>query len=146
MCHHRGAGSGDPSAAARTRAAARSAHRRALGLTRRRIEQREYAAARQSPPPARPRASYSSSRTARWTQSRHQHGAASLVATLAEGDHFGAAQLVYGGEWPHSFRAVTPCVTLALTRQAFEQQLSASARLRAHVDTSKTPQPRRHNR
>jgi len=68
-----------------------------------------------------------------------QHGAASLVATLAEGDHFGAAQLVYGGEWPHSFRAVTPCVTLALTRQAFEQQLSASARLRAHVDTLQDP-------
>jgi Phage capsid-like protein/Cyclic nucleotide-binding domain len=68
-----------------------------------------------------------------------RYGEASLIGTLAEGDHFGAAELLRGGEWPLTFRAVTPCVTLALTREAYERRLAASAELRTHIDTVLDP-------
>lgn len=63
-----------------------------------------------------------------------KHGGASLLGTLTEGDHFGATELLRGGDWPHTVKAVTPCVTLALPRAAFERQLAASTALRAHID------------
>jgi encapsulin shell SprI-like protein/cyclic nucleotide-binding protein len=63
-----------------------------------------------------------------------KHGDASVLGTLTEGDHFGATGLLRGGDWPYTVKAVTPCVTLALPREAFERQLTASAALRAHID------------
>ncbi|WP_028925829.1 family 2B encapsulin nanocompartment shell protein [Pseudonocardia acaciae] len=63
-----------------------------------------------------------------------KYGDASVLGTLTDGDHFGAAELMRGGEWEFTGAAVTRCVALVLTREAFERQLSASPGLRAHID------------
>lgn len=63
-----------------------------------------------------------------------QHGADSLLGTLTGGDHFGASELVGGGHWRYTYRAVTPCITLVLTRQAWQRRREADPELRAHLD------------
>ncbi|GAA5165254.1 family 2B encapsulin nanocompartment shell protein [Pseudonocardia eucalypti] len=65
-----------------------------------------------------------------------QHGAESLLGTLTGGDHFGATELVGGGHWRLGYRAVTPCITLALTRRAWERWREADPELREHLGTA----------
>jgi hypothetical protein len=39
-----------------------------------------------------------------------RYGEPSLLGTMADGDYFGVAELLGGGDWPFTVRAVTPCV------------------------------------
>lgn len=72
------------------------------------------------------------------------HGRANTVGTgkygdevvldvLADGDHFGADALLDEGSWPYAVKAVTPCIVLTLTRQAFQEVADSSETLRAQV-------------
>ncbi|MDQ6616934.1 MAG: cyclic nucleotide-binding domain-containing protein [Actinomycetota bacterium] len=59
----------------------------------------------------------------------------SLLGTLRGGGHFGAQVLVEPeSTWEYSVKAVTGCTVLTLPRQAFQDLLSRSDTLRAHVE------------
>jgi CRP-like cAMP-binding protein len=68
-----------------------------------------------------------------------KYGAPAVVDTYADGDHFGDRQLTEPpGNWDHTVRAVTDCIVLSLTREAFEQAVNQSESLRAQVEQYRT--------
>ncbi|MGH3389330.1 MAG: family 2B encapsulin nanocompartment shell protein [Actinomadura sp.] len=64
-----------------------------------------------------------------------QYGDQIVVGVLADGDHFGAQSLVQqDGEWEFTFRAVTACTVMALSRQSFQELLDQAEILRGWVE------------
>lgn len=60
------------------------------------------------------------------------------LGVLADGDHFGDQAMVNpSGTWAFTVSAVTPCTTLALSRQALEGLLEESTALQAHLEKFK---------
>ncbi|MDS0149669.1 cyclic nucleotide-binding domain-containing protein, partial [Amycolatopsis sp. CM201R] len=57
-----------------------------------------------------------------------------VLGTLADGDHFGDSALIDdGGIWEFTAKAVTTCTVLSLPRTAFDDVLTRSETLRAHL-------------
>ncbi|SFW86047.1 family 2B encapsulin nanocompartment shell protein [Amycolatopsis australiensis] len=62
------------------------------------------------------------------------YGDQTVLGTLADGDYFGEAALLSGEEiWEFTAKAVTACTVLTLPRAAFEDVLSRSENLQAHL-------------
>jgi hypothetical protein len=70
-----------------------------------------------------------------------KYGDPVVLATLADGDYFGDGALVgAGSRWEFTAEAATATTVLALSRESFDECLTRSAELRAHVEgLSKTP-------
>ena len=63
------------------------------------------------------------------------YGDQTILATLADGDHFGETALLHNdGIWEFTAKAVTTCTVLTLPRPAFDDVLSRSETLQAHLD------------
>lgn len=61
-----------------------------------------------------------------------------VLDVLADGDHFGDQAVVESRDrWPFTAKAVTPCTVLGLPQKVFEDLISQSEGLRAHVDRFK---------
>lgn len=72
-----------------------------------------------------------------------EYGDPAVLATLADGDHFGAPALLEShGQWDCTIKTITACTVLVLPREAFEEQVGRSAELRAHIDIVRS-RPRR---
>ncbi|WP_204070797.1 family 2B encapsulin nanocompartment shell protein, partial [Sphaerisporangium krabiense] len=63
------------------------------------------------------------------------YGDNTILATLADGDHYGDHTLTTTGDatWEHTIQAVTPTTTLTLTRQDFQQLLAINPTLATHL-------------
>ncbi|MBB4701654.1 hypothetical protein BJ982_003198 [Sphaerisporangium siamense] len=63
------------------------------------------------------------------------YGDNTILATLADGDHYGDHTLTTTGDttWQHTIQAVTPTTTLTLTRQDFQQLLAINPTLATHL-------------
>ncbi|MFJ9848421.1 family 2B encapsulin nanocompartment shell protein [Streptomyces sp. NPDC101150] len=65
-----------------------------------------------------------------------KYGDETVLGTLADGDHLGAAALLSAeAEWEHTVRAVTRVTALTLSRAEYAEVLGRSESLREHVDT-----------
>ena len=66
---------------------------------------------------------------------RGKYGDATVLDTLADGDHFGD-EVVYGGEveWDFTIKAVTPVIVLALPWRSVQELNGQADALRAHID------------
>ncbi len=65
-----------------------------------------------------------------------KYGDEAVLGSLADGDHFGGHTLaVEDSRWEYGVKAVTPCIVLSLTRQAFQEVAGRSDALRAQVET-----------
>jgi CRP-like cAMP-binding protein len=76
-----------------------------------------------------------------------QYGEETVLALVADGDHFGDEVLVGTAEWGYSVRALTPTTVLTLTRSAFDEVAAQSDALGAHVRafyTAPRPPQNRH--
>ncbi|MCC8249183.1 family 2B encapsulin nanocompartment shell protein [Saccharothrix luteola] len=64
-----------------------------------------------------------------------KYGDATVLDTLADGDHFGD-EVMYGGEveWDFTIKAVTPVIVLALPWRAVQELNGQADALRAHID------------
>jgi CRP-like cAMP-binding protein len=62
-----------------------------------------------------------------------KYGDEMVLDALSDGDQFGADALLSEGAWPYAVKAVTPCIVLSLTRQAFQEVVDSSAALQAQV-------------
>jgi CRP-like cAMP-binding protein len=64
-----------------------------------------------------------------------KYGEQTLLATLADGDHFGDRGLVESADtWRFTVKAVTTCTVLVMPQAALEELVSQSEALRAHVE------------
>jgi encapsulin shell SprI-like protein/cyclic nucleotide-binding protein len=64
-----------------------------------------------------------------------QYGDPMIVGVLADGDYFGDQTLVrQDGDWEFTFRAVTACTVMALSRSAFQEISSQSEILRDWIE------------
>ncbi|HJP76174.1 MAG TPA: family 2B encapsulin nanocompartment shell protein [Pseudonocardiaceae bacterium] len=75
-----------------------------------------------------------------------KYGDEVVLDALADGDHFGADALLDEGSWPYAVKAVTPCIVLTLTRQAFEEIAGSSEELRAQVERFRSRPARPQNK
>jgi CRP-like cAMP-binding protein len=67
-----------------------------------------------------------------------QYGDDLVLEVLADGAHFGDQAIVESGDvWPYSVKAVTPCTVLALPQAVFEDLITRSPALHAHVEKYK---------
>ncbi|HLZ61657.1 MAG TPA: family 2B encapsulin nanocompartment shell protein [Ktedonosporobacter sp.] len=62
-----------------------------------------------------------------------KYGDQTVLEVLADGEHFGAPSLLED-LWPYTVQAATSCTVLALQRQAFEQLLRKSEKLRLQLE------------
>ncbi|MFJ7218575.1 cyclic nucleotide-binding domain-containing protein, partial [Amycolatopsis sp. NPDC098790] len=63
------------------------------------------------------------------------YGDQTVLGTLADGDYFGETTLIRSdGIWEFTAKAVTTCTVLSLPRDAFDDVLSRSDTLQAHLD------------
>ena len=63
------------------------------------------------------------------------YGDQTVLGTLADGDYFGETALIRDdGIWEFTAKAVTTCTVLTLPRNAFDDVLSRSETLQAHLD------------
>ncbi|MEU4761655.1 family 2B encapsulin nanocompartment shell protein [Actinosynnema sp. NPDC023794] len=64
-----------------------------------------------------------------------KYGDATVLDTLADGDHFGD-EVMYGGEveWDFTIKAVTPVIVLALPWRSVQELNGQADALRAHID------------
>jgi hypothetical protein len=63
------------------------------------------------------------------------YGDHTILGTLADGDYFGDTTLTQAdGIWEFTAKAVTTCTVLTLPRHAFDEVLSRSETLQAHLD------------
>ncbi len=64
-----------------------------------------------------------------------KYGDEAILAVLADGDHFSYRALLESQDfWEFTAKAVTRCTVLSLSQQAFEEIVSQSPSLRAHID------------
>lgn len=67
-----------------------------------------------------------------------EYGDQTTLDTLADGDHFGDSAVVESDDfWKFSVKAITPCTTLVLPQRVFEDLITQSAALKAHVEKFK---------
>lgn len=67
-----------------------------------------------------------------------KYGEPSILKTLADGDHFGDQAVVESDDvWPHTYKAVTPCILMVLEERVLEELLETSPQWRAHVEQYK---------
>ncbi|HEY4455199.1 MAG TPA: family 2B encapsulin nanocompartment shell protein [Pseudonocardiaceae bacterium] len=62
-----------------------------------------------------------------------KYGDEIVLDALSDGDQFGAEALLDEGQWHYAVKAVTSCIVLTLTRQAFQEVVDSSEALRARV-------------
>ncbi|WP_285485444.1 cyclic nucleotide-binding domain-containing protein, partial [Amycolatopsis sp. NBRC 101858] len=63
------------------------------------------------------------------------YGDQTVLGTMADGDYFGETALIRNdGIWEFTAKAVTTCTVLSLPRDVFEDVLSRSETLQAHLD------------
>jgi CRP-like cAMP-binding protein len=63
-----------------------------------------------------------------------KYGDDTVLAVLADGDHFGEQNLVEGeGAWDYTAKAVTSCTVLTLSRSAFQEVSNSSEALREQL-------------
>jgi CRP-like cAMP-binding protein len=66
-------------------------------------------------------------------------GEDAVLERLVDGDHFSYQALLESQDtWQYTVKAVTGCVVLALSQQAFEELISQSDSLRAHIEQYKS--------
>ena len=75
-----------------------------------------------------------------------KYGDEVVLDALSDGDQFGADALLAEGAWPYAVKAVTRCIVLTLTRQAFEEVAGSSEALRAQVEEFRSRPVRAQNR
>ncbi|MGH3934329.1 MAG: family 2B encapsulin nanocompartment shell protein, partial [Pseudonocardiaceae bacterium] len=64
-----------------------------------------------------------------------KYGEPTVLDTLADGDYFGARELVESQDtWTFTVKAVTSCTVLTLPQQAFDEIVSHSEALQAHLE------------
>jgi CRP-like cAMP-binding protein len=67
-----------------------------------------------------------------------EYGDQTTLDTLADGDHFGDHAVVESDDfWKFTVKAITPCIALVLPQQVFEDLITQSAVLKAHVEKFK---------
>ena len=67
-----------------------------------------------------------------------KYGDQTILEVLADGDHFGDQALVESNDrWMFTVKAITPCTVLAMPQQVFEDLITQSEALRAHVERFK---------
>jgi hypothetical protein len=75
-----------------------------------------------------------------------EYGDQTVLSTLADGHYFGEQSLVQDQSiWEFTAKAVTPCTVLTLSRQAFQELLDQSERLRDHVEAYRSSPTRPQN-
>jgi CRP-like cAMP-binding protein len=66
-------------------------------------------------------------------------GEDAVLDRLLDGDHFSYQALLESQDtWQYTFKALTGCIVMALSRQAFEELISHSDSLRAHIERYKS--------
>lgn len=76
-----------------------------------------------------------------------KYGEPTVLDTLVEGDYFGDQELVESQDtWNFTITAATTCTVLALSQQVFEETVSRSAALQAHVERFRTQRNRPQNK
>jgi CRP-like cAMP-binding protein len=66
------------------------------------------------------------------------YGDETILGVLADGDHFGDQAVVESDDfWQFTVKAITPCIVLALPQQVFEDLITRSPALSAHVEQFK---------
>ncbi|MDI1477271.1 family 2B encapsulin nanocompartment shell protein [Polyangium sp. y55x31] len=67
-----------------------------------------------------------------------KYGDDKILDTLADGDHFGDQSVVTSDDfWTYSVKAVTPCIVLELPQRVFEELITRTPALHAHVESLK---------
>ncbi len=67
-----------------------------------------------------------------------KYGEASVLRTLADGDHFGDQAVVESNDvWAHTYKALTPCTLMVLEERVLEDLIERSPVLREHVERYK---------
>jgi hypothetical protein len=76
-----------------------------------------------------------------------KYGDQTVLATLADGEHFTYQAIVESDDlWPFTARAVTRCIVLTMTQQAFEEVVAQSDALRAHIEAFQSARSKPQNR
>ncbi|HEX4226205.1 MAG TPA: family 2B encapsulin nanocompartment shell protein [Pseudonocardiaceae bacterium] len=75
-----------------------------------------------------------------------KYGDEVVLEALSDGDQFGADALLAEGAWPYAVKAVTSCIVLSLTRQAFQEVLDSSDTLRTQVEEFRSRPSRPQNK
>lgn len=76
-----------------------------------------------------------------------KYGDQTILDVLVDGDHFSYQALLESeDQWQFTVRAVTPCIVLTLSQQAFEELVSQSPSLQAHIEQFKNKPSVAHDR
>jgi CRP-like cAMP-binding protein len=76
-----------------------------------------------------------------------KYGGQAVVDVLADGDYFGDRELIEPQDgWTFTVTATTACTVLALPRQVFEELMSRSAALQAHIEQFQAQRARPQNK